>query len=67
MKKSSVIKGAHQNEVFTWLTDSTKNGWNNQQPVWNFSKYLVDENGMLVYYFDPSISPLSDEVLRAVI
>jgi len=66
MKKSSVVKNTGQNEVFKWLSDASKNGWNNQAPVWNFSKYLVDENGALTHYFDPSIPPLSEEVLKAV-
>lgn len=56
MKKSVVIKSAQQNPVYQWLTDSSKNGWCNQQPSWNFSKYLVDENGVLANYFDPSVS-----------
>lgn len=62
MKKSVVIKSAEQNPVYQWLTDSSKNGWCNQQPSWNFSKYLVDENGVLTNYFDPSVSPLSNEI-----
>lgn len=66
MKKSSVIKSDHQNPVFKWLSAAAQNGWNEKQPTWNFSKYLVDENGTLVNYFDPSVSPLSDEVLNAV-
>lgn len=66
MKKSSVVKNTDQNDVFKWLTDSAKNGWNNQQPSWNFSKYLVNENGVLTNYFDPSVSPLSEEVISEV-
>lgn len=62
IKKSVVIKSAQQNPVYQWLTDSSKNGWCNQQPSWNFSKYLVDENGVLANYFDPSVSPLSNEI-----
>ena len=65
-KKSPVIKGEDQQEVFRWLTDKTKNGWNNKQPSWNFSKYLVDEKGILTSYFDPAVSPLSEEVIGAV-
>ena len=65
-KKSPVIKGEDQQEVFRWLTDKTKNGWNNKQPSWNFSKYLVDEKGILTRYFDPAVSPLSEEVIGAV-
>jgi glutathione peroxidase len=65
-KKSTVIKGPTQNKVFAWLSHREENGWNNQQPTWNFSKYLVDERGMLAYYFDPSISPLSNEMISAL-
>jgi glutathione peroxidase len=64
-KKSSVI-GTEQNDVFRWLTDKTKNGWNEQQPTWNFSKYLVSEEGVLLNYFDPGVSPMSKEVIAAI-
>jgi len=66
MKKSTVVKGSQQNEIYKWLSVKNKNGWNNQQPVWNFSKYLVDENGVLQDYFAPAVSPLSDEIIKAI-
>ncbi len=66
MKKSSVVKNETQNDVYKWLTDSTKNGWNNKQPSWNFSKYLVNEEGVLTHYFDPSVSPVSEQVLKEI-
>ena len=56
-KKSVVIKSSEQNPVFRWLSDKNKNGWNDQPPTWNFSKYLVNEEGVLTHYFDPGISP----------
>jgi glutathione peroxidase len=62
MKKSSVVKGADQNKVFEWLTDENKNGWSNQQPSWNFCKYLVDEEGRLTNYFASTIEPLSADI-----
>jgi glutathione peroxidase len=65
-KKSTVVKSASQNPVFQWLTDSAKNGWCNQEPAWNFSKYLINENGVLIDYFGPSVSPVSDEVKNAL-
>jgi glutathione peroxidase len=65
-RKSVVIKSAGQNNVFNWLTHKAQNGWNEKAPTWNFSKYLIDEQGTLTHYFDPSISPLSDEVINAV-
>lgn len=62
MKKSQVISGAEQNPVFQWLTDPAKNGWNRRQPSWNFCKYLVDENGVLIRFFASSVSPLSSDI-----
>jgi glutathione peroxidase len=56
-KKSVVIKQANQNLIFEWLSNPAKNGWNDQEPVWNFSKYLLSETGELLGYFGPAISP----------
>jgi glutathione peroxidase len=66
MQKSSVIKGPGQNEIFNWLSHREKNGWCNQQPVWNFSKYLVSEDGVLTHFFATTVSPLSDDVQNAI-
>jgi glutathione peroxidase len=65
-KKSTVIKGDDQNKIFQWLTDKNQNGWNSQPPSWNFSKYLINEQGVLTHYFDPAVSPLSEQVIEAV-
>lgn len=65
-KKSSVIASPEQNAIFQWLTHKTQNGWNEQPPSWNFSKYLVNEQGMLTNYFDPSVPPLSEAITTAI-
>ncbi len=65
-KKSSVITGPFQNKIFRWLSRAEQNGWCNHAPSWNFSKYLVNEEGILTHYFDPALSPLSEEVLKAL-
>lgn len=65
-KKSVVVKGNGQNPIFHWLSDRHLNGWNNKQPSWNFSKYIVDEQGNLVWYIDPSITPGSSEFQKAL-
>ena len=66
MKKSSVIKGDNQSKIFEWLTNSTKNGWNKQQPSWNFCKFIVDEQGRLTNFFGSTIEPLGEEVKAAL-
>ncbi len=66
MKKTSVIKGPDQDKVFEWLSHKDKNGWNDKEPSWNFAKYLVNEEGMLTHYFEPAVSPLDEEVKKAI-
>jgi glutathione peroxidase len=66
MQKSIVVKSPQQNSVYQWLTEELKNGWNNKVPSWNFTKYIVNEQGVLTNYFGPSISPTSSEMLKAI-
>jgi glutathione peroxidase len=65
-KKSVVIKKENQNLIFEWLSNSAKNGWNDQEPVWNFSKYLLSETGELLGYFGPAISPNDKRLLDLI-
>ncbi|MDE3125255.1 MAG: glutathione peroxidase [Bacteroidota bacterium] len=66
MQKSVVVKSEMQHPVFQWLSNADKNGWNNQAPVWNFNKYLVNESGILTHYFSSFISPLSPQMKAAI-
>ncbi len=60
--KTSVIKGDLQHPVYQWLTDKKMNGWNDKAPDWNFCKYLINEQGVLMYYFSSAVSPLGEEI-----
>jgi glutathione peroxidase len=64
--KSVVVKSADQNPVFHWLTHADENGWNDKAPSWNFSKYLLNEKGVLTHYFEPQVSPVSEMLEEAV-
>lgn len=66
MQKSRVVKGAGQHAVFHWLSDPSANGWCSQQPMWNFSKYFIDERGILTHFYSQHISPLSKQVIAAI-
>lgn len=65
-QKSVVKKGADQHVIYQWLTQKDKNGWNSKSPSWNFSKFLVNEEGVLTHYFDPAVSPLSKDIEEAL-
>jgi glutathione peroxidase len=64
--KVKVKKGAEQHPLFQWLTDKKANGWNDKDPGWNFSKYLIDENGHLVSFFPSSVKPNDPEFVKAL-
>ena len=74
------VKGEDTHPLFKWLIEQSADmakkipGDNTkdilykrflQDPVsWNFTKFLVDENGKLVAVFHNKVSPGSDEVLK---
>jgi len=60
------VRGKNKIPLYNWLTVPALNGWNKQQPVWNFTKYLVNEDGQLIGYFPPSVNPL-DPVITSLL
>ncbi len=66
MRKSKVVVHSTQNSVFEWLTDKEQNGWNSQEPTWNFCKYLIDENGNLTHVFESNEEPLGKNITTAI-
>lgn len=66
MRKSKVVIHSTQNPVFDWLTDKEQNGWNTNEPSWNFCKYLINEQGNLTHFFESSESPLGKNIMRAL-
>jgi len=65
-KKSIVIKTSDQNKIFEWLSHKEKNGWLQQEPTWNFCKYLINEEGVLTHFFEAAIEPLGEEITAAI-
>ncbi len=63
MMSKSDVKGENKNSVYKWLTEEDKNGWNTQEPTWNFCKYLIDENGQLVKFFSSKVKPMDEEII----
>ncbi|HLF35230.1 MAG TPA: glutathione peroxidase [Cyclobacteriaceae bacterium] len=60
------VKGDDMAPLYQWLSKKEYNGWNDEEPNWNFSKYLIDEKGKLVAYFPSKVKPLSEEVLAKI-
>lgn len=64
VEKAVVKKNQNQHPIYTWLSHSELNGWNNSAPTWNFYKYLIDEKGKLIKIFPSKIKPLDDDIIQ---
>ncbi|MCH8535438.1 MAG: glutathione peroxidase [Flavobacteriaceae bacterium] len=62
MSKISV-KGNDQHEVYEFLTQKSKNGFEDSKVEWNFQKYLINENGELEKVISPRTNPQDQEIL----
>lgn len=62
MSKISV-KGKNIHPLYSWLTDKNQNGVDDFKVKWNFHKFLIDENGVLVTDHPSSVSPMSEEIV----
>lgn len=57
------VKGDDIAPIYKWLTTKDENGVMDAEIKWNFTKFLLDENGVLIAKFDSKVTPLSDEIL----
>jgi len=60
-QKLEILQNTHP--LYQWLCTKEKNGVADFEVSWNFQKFLVDENGMLITSLDPGISPLDETIL----
>jgi glutathione peroxidase len=63
MQKISV-KGKDQAPIYKWLTQKSENGVIDQEVMWNFQKYLIDENGKLTAVYLSKTSPLDEKIIN---
>lgn len=56
------VKGDDASPVYQWLTQKSANGVLDAEVQWNFNKFLLDENGVLIGYFPSKTAPLSPEI-----
>ena len=60
------VKGANKSPLYKWLTDPAQNGWNRDEPSWNFCKYLINEKGELTNFFASGVKPDGKEFQAAL-
>ncbi len=55
------VKGKDQHALYQWLQSKT-----GEKPDWNFAKYLVNEDGTKVTFFNSSIQPLDKKIIDEI-
>ncbi len=63
MMEKVEIKGA-THPIYKWLTNKSENGVLDANVKWNFSKFLLDENGVLVKHFGSMTKPADEEIVK---
>jgi glutathione peroxidase len=57
------VIGENTAPLFKYLTDEAiKLGTATPVIKWNFTKFLIDENGKLIAVFDSKVTPMSDQI-----
>ena len=60
------VKGEDMAPIYQWLTSKAKNGVLDAEIKWNFNKFLLDENGKLIAFFESKVKPDSEDILKFV-
>lgn len=58
------VVGENTHPLFKWLTSKEENGVLDATIKWNFTKFLLDENGKLIASFESKVTPESEEILK---
>lgn len=58
------VVGENIHPLFKYLTEEAKKLGSPDPIKWNFTKFLVDENGKLIAVFPSKVTPMSDEITK---
>ena len=64
MAEKVSVKGNDTHPLFKWLTTKNENGVMDADIKWNFTKFLLDENGKLIAVFPSKVNPMSEEITK---
>ncbi|MFN9782463.1 MAG: glutathione peroxidase [Sphingobacteriales bacterium] len=64
MAEKVSVKGSDIHPLFQYLTSKEKNGVQDAEIKWNFTKFLLDKNGKLIAVFPSAVNPTSEEITK---
>lgn len=64
MTTKILVKGTNKHPIYKWLTNKELNGVDNYKVSWNFNKFLIGDEGMLIARFASSVKPYDERILQ---
>jgi glutathione peroxidase len=64
MAEKVSVKGDDIAPIFKYLTDEAEKMGFKDPVKWNFTKFLIDENGKLITVIHNKVNPMSEEVTK---
>lgn len=64
MAEKVSVKGDDTHPIFKYLIAESEKLGKSDPIKWNFTKFLVDENGKLIGVFESKVKPMDDEITR---
>jgi len=61
-----MVRGDQMAPIYKWLTEKKYNNLKDSEIGWDFQKYLIDANGVLVSVFAPKVKANSPEIISAI-
>jgi glutathione peroxidase len=62
MMSKIIVSGKNKNPLYKYLVEETKG----KEIGWNFEKFIINKNGLIVNRFASSIEPLSKEIKSTI-
>jgi glutathione peroxidase len=57
------VKGDDMHPIYQWLTSKEKNGVLDADIKWNFNKFLIGADGVMIAYFGSKVKPMDEEIV----
>jgi glutathione peroxidase len=64
MSEKISVKGDDMHPIYKYLTEEASKIGVNDPVKWNFTKFLIDENGKLVAVFPSKVKPMSNDITK---
>lgn len=64
MSEKVQVKGSQMHPLYQWLTEKNANGVKSGSVKWNFQKYLVSPEGLLIDFYLSTTDPTSSKITK---